>query len=225
MNKDFSINDIAELDIGYFFFKKGTGDSFNTPAFGINIYEHPTLNHFDPDHADLYIVNSEKELELLTVFHPWTRRKEYQLAPGLITISDRVEKKIEAFSFGGLLTIQSFPEKTSSLIISPAPILRLEPDNITTMAELLAEEMIKLLAVSKAEYLPKNKDFETRLASIPPLQLYIASLRSIMNIYGKIPDEKSPKISQFKKFIRHIFSDVKDEEQIQYKGKNFEDLL
>lgn len=225
MNLKYSLDLISDLDIGYYFHKDDNNNSIGASALGINIYAQPTLHHFDPDHVDAYIVNSENQLEFITIFHPWIRKKEFTLAAGLITISDRLGKKVEAFSFGGTVMVNTFLEKTSSLFVSPAPILQLRSDQSLTMSEMLAEEVIKLLAIYKAEYYPKNRDFELRLSSLPPLPLYIASLHSIIKQYSKILDDQSPKIFEFKRFLRHSYSEIKEKNPIQYQGTTLEDLL
>lgn len=105
--------------------------------------------------------------------HPWHRELNYQVYAGFIILEDRKGKKVEAFTFGGSLQIQTREEITICTFESEAPILEMGMKD--PMRELLVEEVDIILAERSAAALPDERGFEKRLAQVNSCMLYYTS--------------------------------------------------
>lgn len=208
MDQEIKLSQFTELNIGYYFFPPDNYEEIGSSAVGFNIFSKPTLEHFDPSEGIIPIINAKGEIEQLSVGHPWTQGKEYQIAAGQIEIHDRKDDKVEFFTFGGSVTIKSAANKTACLVVSPAPILHYIPNGMTQDEELLAEEVETLLAIRRAAFLDKKMDFDKKLASIPPMNLFISILVSIRAKYAHLTLKDSPHLSHFSQVLHHLINHV-----------------
>jgi hypothetical protein len=88
-------------------------------------------------------------------------------------------KKVEAFTFGADLAIQSDPTATRCTFDSPAPLFAVrDPD---ALASRFVAEAEVVLAEKRAAWDSRSSadDFSRRLASVPPLPLYLACLTAM----------------------------------------------
>jgi len=175
--------DRKEYNLGYRFYPKLYPHSAGYPRLDITIVKIPSERHFDPDEVQLLVFSSAdghrlQRIEHLKVFHPWPYQSSYQVAPGMIMISDRKDKKVEAFSFGGILQINVGDENTRCVIESDAPIIEINLVNRTVME--LVEEVEIILAKRRAIWAHDEKKFEALLAKIPPLQLYTTCIEELI---------------------------------------------
>jgi hypothetical protein len=142
---------------------------------------HPTHAHYDPEHVTLPIITRLREIEPLRVFHPWPADRAYTATLGRVILQDRVGKRVEAFTFGGSVTIDSEPEYVVLRLESPAPILALQFP--ASVSDHLVAAIEGLLAQRRAAHdmAGEPHQLEARLAELAPAVLYQACLRSLAN--------------------------------------------
>ena len=171
-----------EPDLGYRFLPRIYPQSAGHPRLEIKISKAPTERHFDPEIVNLLVFSSTTHrhtqgIEHLKVYHPWSYQASYQVAPGMLIISDRKGKKVEAFTFGGGLKIDMDDESTKCIIESGAPII--EIDMIESTVMMLVEEVEIILAKRRAIWGHDEGEFESRLVNIPPSQLYATCIEEL----------------------------------------------
>lgn len=169
-----------EPDLGYIFYPHEVPKHSGHPRLDIIISTTPTQRHFDPEKVRFQIVLPPNRIEHITIHHPWTLGKRYQVSAGRIFITDRVPKIVEAFSFGGDLQILSTAEQTVCALVSAAPIFGLCAPHDLPMW--LTAEVEVLLAKQQAHWDPQHPhDFETHLATVDPFLLYASCLQMLQD--------------------------------------------
>jgi hypothetical protein len=169
----------APPDFGYLFSPNTSPDHPAHDRLTVVLRAHPTHAHYDPEHLTLPIITRLGEIEPLKLFHPWPVDKAYQVAAGRVILTDRVGKKVEAFTFGGGLTIDSEPGYVVAHLASPVPILALQfPDSVS---DHLANAVEGLLAQRRAAFdmAGQPHELEARLARLTPAALYQACLHTL----------------------------------------------
>ena len=169
-----------EPSLGYLFYPHNVPDHPGHPRLDVIIPAVPTYRHFDPQKAQFPIVSATRDIEHISIHHPWTLRKKYQVCAGRILMTDRTTKRVEAFSCGGELQILSDEEHTICALVSDAPIFPL----FTThdLPVWIVAEIEILLAHQKAHWDPQHPhDFDTFLATVDPFLLYVSCLQAIRN--------------------------------------------
>ncbi len=171
--------DHAKSELGYVFEPIQYPHSLGHPRLDITLSKVPSDLHFDPEEVHLFITPSlekahRKSIEHLKIFHPWTYQTFYRVAPGILIIEDRKGKKVEAYSFGGNLQIESDDATTKCIIESAAPILEIIETN--PVVKVLVEEVEIIFAKRRAIWAHDTEGYEARLADIPPELLYSSCL-------------------------------------------------
>jgi hypothetical protein len=123
-------------------------------------------------------------LTKLHVIHPWTQDTTYRIGAGEITIEDARHEVITAFTFGGVLQIDSDAPRTVCRLVSPAPLLE-HARHALSLEEHLIEEVLILFAQRRA--LLNGDVFESRLAAADPLLLYRACLVALRHKFADFP--------------------------------------
>lgn len=167
-----------EPDLGYIFYPSEIPHYPGYSRLDVILTELPTERHFDPTKVQFPIVSPQNRTERLIVHHPWSSGGKYRVCAGRIFIADRIDKKVEAFSFGGELQVFSDQQRTICALVSPAPILNLFATHNLPMW--LASEAEILLAEQKVHWLRHRHDvFEAHLGNVDPLFLYISCLQAL----------------------------------------------
>lgn len=166
-----------EKEYGYFFHPQERPDSPGHPQLDVFLRSVPTYQHFDPMKMTLNVALEHKDIEFLKVHHPWSLREQYQACAGRVILQDRTGKKVEAFTFGGDLRIESEEELTIGVLASSAPILELI--STSSIPSLLAEETEILVAERRAEWEHDHATFIKKLIRADPLTLYCACLEDL----------------------------------------------
>lgn len=171
---------------GFYFYPTDDKDSHGHPKLAFNVYgPEPTGIHFDPERALVPTIGRHHEIETVSIHHPWHGRKELQVCVGRITLLDRKRKQVEAFSFGGTLTITPGDDSTTCLLASPAPIFDLvNPGDALTNVIGGIEAAI---AMQRAHW-PHDYVFEEHLVAIDPQTLYVSGLMSQLEELEAIPE-------------------------------------
>lgn len=174
-------------ELGYYFHPAEQPAVLGYPQLDINIYDRPTGQHFDPIEVNLFVVGPGQGLDKLIIRHPWSGPRQYRVCPGRITLYDRRDKVVVAFTLGGELAVTNQGSYTSCTITSPAPIIHLlEGQEIATV---LVSEFEVLLAEQRAEWTGDEMSFETRLAGIEPYTLFVAGLAAIRERLEHLPTQ------------------------------------
>ncbi len=114
-------------------------------------------------------------------------------------LQDRKSKKVEAFTFGSNLRIESKKLITACLMTSPAPIL--ERTGASSIPELLAEETEIIFAKRRADWEPDHNTFKDRLSAADPFTLYCICLESLKEKFERNPPRGDELIQQFVHFL------------------------
>ncbi len=147
----------------------------------------PTLAHFDPEALRLPVVDTQG-LVTVTTFHlEPTLRLPISVAVGRILVSDRVNKRLGFFSFGGTLEGVAVPHMTLYVVRSPAPLLALSPGFRPTVADQLAAEAEALIARNRVRWGVNDMLFRQRLAQTAPMELYVGVIHSLLTQYARTP--------------------------------------
>ena len=173
-------------DWGYYLLPQSHRDSLGYTGVLVAIREQPTGRHFDP--KMLYL-----PLRDVTGVAKWTKLSwsspptdSNHVCPGRVILSDRFDKRIEFFTFGGSLEVTSGPGKMVYSLCSPALVLELTTQQ-ETIPDQLACETESLMGRVKARWGLDDIGFNRRLAEVDPLQFYLASLQSIILQYERAP--------------------------------------
>lgn len=178
-----------EPDLGFIFYPSEISFHYpGHPRLDVILTEHPTERHFDPTKVQYQIASPQNRTEHLTIHHPWSSGNRYRVCAGRIFITDRIGKKVEAFTFGGELQVFSEPQRTICALISPAPILDLCAAHNLPMW--LTAEVEILLAEQKAQGASHHdNEVDLHLASVDPLLLYASCLQALRDKNWLLHDE------------------------------------
>ena len=188
-----------ESEYGYYFHSREYSTSPGHPRFDVLLRSVPTGKHFDPEKLSLAIASEHRCTGLLKVNHPWPGQEQYRACAGRVILQDRKGKKVEAFTFGGDLRIESEEMLTVCVLTSPAPIL--ERTGPSSIPELLAEETEIIFAERRADREPDHSTFKDRLAAADPFTLYCTCLESLKEKFERYPPREDEFIQQFVHFL------------------------
>jgi len=193
---------ISDQDLGYVFSPPCHQDNPCHRQLDIAIHTRPTFHHYDPESAQFPGISEFWGFEVLKVRHPWQRGKKYQVIPGVVILKDRVDKTMEAFTFGGDLSIETQNDCTMCSLKSSALILRL--DIRPSVSALLADEIEIILAERREAWDEEHPrtDFEEHLAEIDPFTLYMSCLDTLQAKFSQFPHPDPENILKFKYFLR-----------------------
>ncbi len=183
----------------------------------------PTGVHFDPEALRLVVVYPHGGIDQLKVAHPWISERRYRVCPGQIDLSDRFGKKVEAFTFGGILSIEPVDEKeTNCSVKSLAPILLYR--SLDAIPTLLAQESEILLAERRAIWGHDPETFDQRMAVLDPPVFYLACLQAILARFEHLPgpDEE---IRKFRHVLQTELTAFRDDGQGLVATKRLEEIL
>jgi hypothetical protein len=184
-------------DLGYIFHPHGS--HFGDAPLEVILRARPTGHHFDPEKIRLE-VGAPRGVQMLDIHHLWRQGQEYFLCPGRIFITDRYQKCLEVFTFGGHLTIRPEADTTHCQFDSPAPILELTGTH--TVPTLLANEVEILLAQRRAaRNLRVVGEFDGLLVALEPLTFYASCLQAIQPRFAHYRHGGDPVIQHFKHLL------------------------
>jgi len=155
---------------------------FSQPAdcfrLDVHISDEPTHKHFDIMWTKFPVVGEKDGSLEITVHHPWTDIKEYQVCPGLVIMEDRYRKKKQAFTLGGKLTIKVEERQTICKLTSEAPIIGI--NEASEVEKLLIDDLEIILAEYRADF-PNAFKFQSFLCQVNPFSLYLACLKELIH--------------------------------------------
>ena len=148
----------------------------------VAIRKEPTGKHFDPKtmHLPLRDMHDMAKQRSLSLLSPGPDSDH--VCPGRVILSDRLDKRVEFFTFGGTLEVIPAPDAEVYALHSPAPVLELVVEE-ETVADQLAAETESLLGRLEVRWGHDEDGFKRRLAEIEPLQCYMSTLHSLIELY------------------------------------------
>jgi hypothetical protein len=173
-------------DIGYVFYPSTRVHAPGYCRLEICIRPDPTERHFDPDKVRLPVLLAGDGIEALEIRHPWLFVTDYRICAGRVFITDRKHKGVEAFTFGGLLHIQSSEVMTTCVIESDAPLFHLDGFGSESEEEMVAVEAEVLLAARRAAHLYDPQEYDSHLCALSPLALYCACLTTLEAKFSRL---------------------------------------
>ena len=193
----------AEFDLGYWFESFDKSDALGYRALDVNVYHTPPGHHFDPERVTFPTVNVGGALTTATITHPWRGRGSLPLAVGDIILRDRRQKRVEAFTFGGDVTLHVFADRTYCRFTSPVPFFqRSSHAHGEDGGSVIAAEVEALLARRRAAGHGDDAGFSRRLAAVEPTVLYVATLKALEAHFVAMP------ASQHGRHYRRIIRDL-----------------
>lgn len=188
-------------DLGYIFYPYKIPGHPGHSRLDVIIPAVPTYRHFDPQKIQIQVISATHSSQRLIIHHPWTMGKSYRVCAGRVLVTDRKNKRIEAFSFGGKLQISSDPDQTICVLVSEAPIFALfTPHELSVW---FISEVEILLAEQKAHWDPQHPhSYEMHLATIEPFQLYVACLQALRDKLSHLPESVDELTHNGQRFVR-----------------------
>ena len=148
----------------------------------VALRKEPTGKHFDPEtmHLRLRDRRGMAKWRSLSLLSPGPDSD--RICPGGVILSDRLDKRVEFFTFGGSLEVIPAPDARVYALRSPAPVLQLVAEK-ETVADQLAAETESLLSRAEVQWGHDEHGFNQRLAEIEPLHFYLGTLHSLIEKY------------------------------------------
>ena len=139
--------------------------------------------------------------ERLLLRHPAYRSGTYRACPGRVSLCDRKNKCVVYFTYGGELTVTSTLERTTCILLSPAPLIEyMHGEHVQSC---LAERSEVLLARRRAAWRHDRQEDDARLCQADPLMLYAASLQALGEQSQATPySKRSPVDRRFTRYLR-----------------------
>jgi hypothetical protein len=163
--------------------------------------------HFDP----LYLrvpVADEAGMSWQNIDHPYHGEIHLRLCAGPIDVMGFGEKRLEAFIFGGELSIERGEDASQAVLSSEAPILvRTSSRNASI---LLMEEAELILALRRGVWDEHPGEFDRRLTAAQPLELYHAILENMMARMKELPMTRNEAEQQFLHQLREEKREIEE---------------
>jgi hypothetical protein len=170
-------------DLGYQLLPQAHRHSPGGSGLLVAIREEPTGKHFDPQtmHLRLRDVHGMARQRSLSLLSPGPDSD--RVCPGRVILSDRLNKRVEFFTYGGTLEVIPATDAQVYVLRSPAPVLAMVAEE-ETVADLLAAATDALLAQVEVRWGHDERGFNQRLAEVEPLPFYMGTLHSLIDKYG-----------------------------------------
>ena len=145
--------------------------------------------HFDPRQLRLPVVDESGDLSWVMIGHPHYGADKFRMCAGPVDVTGFGDKRLEAFTFGGELVVETGDESTLAVLSSNAPVLV----RVSSHAEaiLLMEEAELVLALRRGVWDEQPGEFDRRLLAAEPLELYHAFLVTILMRIKSLPRVQS----------------------------------
>lgn len=166
---------------GYYLLPKAHPSSPGYSGLLVAIREIPTQRHYDPEAISIRLWDQGDAAWTVLKLHSSTLEPR-QVMAGRVVLSDRVDKRVQFFTFGGSLEMNAGLRECVYALRSAAPILVVTgfadgiPDLITAETEMLIGKLQIKSGMSDERM--------ARWSPLPdPVRLYHLSLQSILERY------------------------------------------
>jgi len=159
----------------------------NQPGFHkliVTIHEDEEESFYHIERVDLRVtshaqIGGENETIDLSITSAWGHDDRYHVIPGSIILTSSEMGKIEVFTFGGEIEIEKQAQEVRCSVSSEAPLYK--RSNEQTLIEEFIEEVEILLSQQHSRWGDKDFEYYLRLAKTPPLDLYTACLKALLD--------------------------------------------
>lgn len=148
----------------------------------------PTRAHYDPERMRLALQRGRNHPELTTLHWDSVLPRGVGVGPGMIVLSDRVDKRVTFYTFGGHMeAIRDGLPRGGTLytLSSPAPILPLNMTGSIGLEDQLAAASEALLARMRARQRCRGQDPDALLAQLDVVNLYGGCVESLYTRYRR----------------------------------------
>jgi len=192
----------TDLDLGTVFSPPSYPNQLCHRQLDITIHDTPTFRHYDPEVVLLRVAPDLLGNSTIRVRHPWEGKENHHAFASTVIMRDRLDKVVEAFTFGGNLLIESKNGCTKCSLRSLAPILSFY--SWCSVETELAEEVEILLAERREVWDEDHKQisFEHRLAEADPFVLYLSCLKNLQDKFSHFPNQIPEYLIRFIHFLR-----------------------
>jgi len=209
---------------GYWFYPPESHQAPGGNRLDIVLRDTQNDQNFATKNVHVSVKSEENRIEILTIHHPWLLESSFQLCAGAIEIISQRGEKVEAYTLGGNIFLDSEETSTTCILKSPAPIIRF--DIAVLVHKIFVEEMEILLAERKAVRLPENHHtFDNRLANIEPFLLYLVILKALTDKFDKAHRKEEPQTMDFINFLHGELRRLQNEGLIPFYLPSLEEVL
>lgn len=207
----------SQLELGYRFHVTDQPTTIGYPSLGVILHKEPTDHFFDPAQVSLLVTPAinNQPIEHLVIEPDWHGRSHYEVCAGRVVLTDREEKTVEAFTFGGNVDIHPSGDYTTATISSSAPILDLSYENRPPSLSLILAAEVEVEMASRRAFWSSHKpgEFERRLAQIAdnPVQLYKACLLKLSDKFSDDPHVEGDTMWQFRHLLHNESRRIRQE--------------
>lgn len=172
--------------LGYVF-----GPSRYSPALGYSglrliISGRPTRRFFDAKTLHIPTFDGRFYHTTQVTRHELEPKEAFQVCIGQLSLESFQGEAVRAFSFGGQLQAAVQQDDLVCELTSSAPIFKLQ-DAPGAVSEVVAEEIIDILAEKEARLAGHADELYSRLAKVDPHQLFLACLVSLQKHADSYP--------------------------------------
>lgn len=118
--------------------------------------------------------------------HELSPKESFQVCPGQLSLETYRGENLLVFTFGGMLRAAIEKNDLYCELTSNAPILRLHAE-LGSMDNVLADEIMDLLAEKQAKLPGHENELYSRLAKFDPYQIFLATLVSLQRRVDTVP--------------------------------------
>jgi len=156
-----------------------------SPGYGglmVAIRDQPTGRHFDPETVRLQLANGRSGPDWVSLgLQPFFSGLR-PIWPGRVTLTDRVDKQVHFFIFGGSLEATVSPRQTVYNLVTEAPVLVLT-EELTEIPDRLYSEVEGLLARRGRAWNQNGQRFLHFLAKADTFHFYLMCLQLVLERY------------------------------------------
>ena len=160
----------------------------HSPGFGrllVAMRSIPTRQHYDPEAIHLHLINADGAPVAATLHQETPVHLPQRVAPGAVIVTDRYDKQLSFFTYGGSIECVVVPDESIYSLGSSAPVLPLNGGLDEDLAEQLAAETEALFAKIHVGWGTDDAGFARRMAQIEASQLYAATIVSLKTAYDR----------------------------------------
>ncbi len=213
----------TNTNFGYTFTHEKHTPEAGFPNLRVFLRKIPSGTHFDPETMTLTSVTDGMP-NTVVIRHPTQLHGNLQVVAGRVVLTDRRQKKVEFFTFGGRLIVDQQADYVECTLNSSAPIYLL--DDRESAPALFAEDAEIMLAERRASYIPDEEEFDKRLAQTEPFDLFVAVLNAVAEKLEKLPYKRTKKLFQLHKYVTENLALLQGEETtVNVKRLTLEDIL
>ena len=168
---------------GYRAYPRSEGGEFGYARLLVAVRKEPTLEHYDPQRLRFRLRSHSGEVRWRTATWLVPVGESGHICPGPVVLTDRRDKRVEFFTFGGTVEVTTYPSVLIYAFNSAAPILELTMPRETVSDHLAYEAEVILAELEERWDEHLETGFAERLAEIDPATLYASILNTILQRY------------------------------------------